>query len=332
MFKDIEAYKAYLDKQEISVPNIDEYNYFQHSENGEIIIKNQDYNISAINVGDYTNCINWILLKDNRTMALLKRPFGDIYRNLSKEQYNIAMYNNILLPQIAKQFQNESAIYYIVEGNELSNNMRHLLTIDFKNENEELIHGEEILEQAGGNINELNIKNIMAFIEKYLLNLGVKSQDITTIKIEFIKQSLYNRFVKQSDENNHNWGILINSENNRARIAPIYDLDCCCDIATLKRHVRTTQDGSKYSISSFIQDFGEYEWFNKYIQEILEDFDLNKAIKDAKNTTKIGIPESIQNHYKNFFGERYYELKNAYQEYLKSQQNRQNEEKQNMER
>lgn len=332
MFKDIEAYKAYLDKQEVSVSSIDEYNYFQYSENGEIIIKNQDYNISTINVGDYTNCINWILLKDNRTMALLKRPFGDIYRKLNKEQYNIALYNNILLPQIAKQLQNESAIYYIVEGNKLSNNMRHLLTIDFKNENEELIHGEEILEQAGGDINELNIKNIMNFIEKYLLNLGIKSQDIATIKREFVKQSLYNKFVKQSDENNHNWGILINSEDNRARIAPIYDLDCCCDIGTLRKHFRTTQDGNKCSISSFVQDFGEYKWFNTYIKEILEDFDLKKAIRDAKNATKIDIPESAQNYYKSFFGERYYELKSAYQEYLKTQQNRQNEEEQNIER
>lgn len=332
MFKDIESYKLYLDKQEVSVSSIDEYNYFQHSENGEIIIKNRDYNISGIDVGDYTNCINWILLKDNRTMALLKRPFGDVYRNLNKEQYDIALYNNILLPQIAKQLQNESAIYYIVEGNELSNNMRHLLTIDFKNESEELIHGEEILEQADGDINELNIKNIMALIEKYLLSSGVRSQDITIIKREFIKQSLYNRFVKQSDENNHNWGILINNENNRARIAPIYDLDCCCDIGTLRKHFRTTQDGSKCSMSSFVQEFGEYEWFNTYIQEILEDFDLNKAIKDAKNTTKIEIPESIQNYYKNFFGERYYELKNAYREYINSQQNIQYEEEQDTER
>lgn len=178
----------------------------------------------------------------------------------------------------------------------------------------------------------MNIKNIMNFIEKYLLNLGIKSQDIATIKREFVKQSLYNKFVKQSDENNHNWGILINSEDNRARIAPIYDLDCCCDIGTLRKHFRTTQDGNKCSISSFVQDFGEYKWFNTYIKEILEDFDLNKAIRDAKNATKIDIPESAQNYYKSFFGERYYELKSAYQEYLKTQQNRQNEEEQNIER
>ena len=189
MFEDIEAYKTYLDKQEVKVSRLDENNYFQHSKNGEIIINDRDYNISAINMEEYTNCINWILLKDNRTMALLKYTFGDIYRNLSREQYDIALYNNVLLPQIAKQFQNESAIYYIVEGNKLSNNMKHLLTIDFKKRNEELIHGEEILEQAGGDINELNIKNIIALIEKYLSNLGVKNQDIITIKREFIKQS-----------------------------------------------------------------------------------------------------------------------------------------------
>lgn len=326
MFKDRDAYKTYLDKQEINKSDLDEYNYFQHSKKGEIIIKNIDYNISGINVEDYTNCINWILLKDNRTMALLKRPFGDVYRNLNKGQYDISLYNNILLPQIAKQFQNESAMYYIAQGNELSNNMRHLLTIDFKSENEELIHGEEILEQAGGDINELNIQNIVASIEKCLTNAKIKSQDITAIKREFIKQSFFNKFVKQSDENNHNWGILINREDNRARIAPIYDLDCCCDVGTLRKHFRTTQDGSTCSISSFIKDFGKYEWFNTYIKEVLEDFDINKAIKTSKNATGIDIPENIQEHYKNFFGEKYYELKSAYQEYMMEQQNKQHEE------
>ena len=46
MFKDREAYKLYLDKQEISKSDLDEYNYFQHAKNGEIIIKNKEYNIS----------------------------------------------------------------------------------------------------------------------------------------------------------------------------------------------------------------------------------------------------------------------------------------------
>lgn len=327
MFKDEEEYKKYLENQKISILSTFEENYFQYSKNGEIILEGKDYNLSAISVENYTNCITWILLKDNRTMALLKYPFGDIYRSLNKEQYYIALYNNILLPQIAKQLQNESAIYYIVKGNKESNNMRHLLTIDFKDKNEELIHGEDILEQTEGNINELNITDIIKHIEMYLRYVGVKSQYINTIKIEFIKQSLYNKFVKQSDENNHNWGILIDKEKNRARIAPIYDIDCCCEIGTTRSHIRTTQDGSKYSIKSFINDFGKYKWFKTYIQEILEDFNLDKAIKDAKYETKIDIPKDIQDYYTKFFREKYYELKSAYKEY--EQQGMQYEEKQN---
>lgn len=319
MFKDIEEYEEYLKKKQIYSTDIEKENYFEHSSNGEIIIQNKDYSNSAIEVSNYTNCIKWILLKDKKTMALLKYPFGDIYRNLSKEQYEISLYNNILLPQIAEQMQNESAKYYIVEGNKASNNRRHLLTIDFKNPSEELIYGEEILEETDGDIKELNIQNIINHIEKYLPKEKIKSQDVESIKREFIKQSLFNRFVKQSDENNHNWGILVNTDKNRARIAPIYDLDCCCEIGTLRKHIRTTQDNSKYNMNSFIKEFGQYEWFISYVKEVLEDFDINKAIKQAKKATGIEIPEHIQNHYKNFFAEKYYELKSAYQQYIESE-------------
>lgn len=321
MFKDIEEYEEYLKKKQIYSTDIEKENYFEHSSNGEIIIQNKDYSNSAIEVSNYTNCIRWILLKDKKTMALLKYPFGDVYRNLSKEQYDISLYNNILLPQIAGQMQNESAKYYIAQANKVSNNRRHLLTIDFKNPYEELIYGEDILEETDGDINELNIKNIITHIEEYLSKKQIKNQDIEMIKREFIKQSLFNRFVKQSDENNHNWGILVNKENNRARIAPVYDLDCCCEIGTLRKHVRTTEDDSKYSMSSFIKEFGKYKWFMSYIKEVLEDFDISKAIKEAKKATGIEIPENIQNHYKNFFAEKYYELKSAYQQYIESEKN-----------
>lgn len=328
MFKNKENYKEYLEKQKVEIPYLDESNYFQHSENGEIILKKQDCNVSSIDVERYTNCINWILLKDKKTMALLKRPFGDIYRQLTKEQYNIALYNNILLPQIAKQFQNKSAMYYIVKGNRLSNNLKHILTIDFKETNEELIHGEDILEEAGGDINELDIKTIISYINKYLEGIGAKTQDIDTIQKEFIKQSFYNRFVKQSDENNHNWGILVNNQENRARIAPIYDLDCCCEVGTLRKNVRTTSDGSKYNIEGFFKDFGQYRWFNMYTKEIIEDFDINKAIKNSKSETGIDIPQEVKEYYKTFFGERYYALKSAYQEYLEKGTSEEKEENQ----
>ena len=321
MFSNKEEYKEYLDKQQVDISDLENDNYLEHSTSGEIILKKQDYKISAINVENYTNCLNWILLKDKKTMALLKRPFGDIYRSLTKQQYYISLYNNILLPQIAKQLQNKSAIYYIVEG---ARNTKQILTTDFKDKDEELIHGEEILEEVNGDINELEIQKIVNCIEKYLLENDAKSQDIDTIKKEFIKQSLFNRFVKQSDENNHNWGILINKKENRARIAPIYDLDCCCDIGTLRKHVRKTSDGSQYDFKAFFKEFGNNKWFENYAKEIIEDFNINKAINDAKLETKIEIPSEIKEHYKNFFGERFYELKSAYKQYLENNLNQEN--------
>jgi len=194
--------------------------------------------------------------------------------------------------------------------------MKQILTVDFKKKNEELVHGEEILEESDGNINELNIQSIMKYINKYLNEKGFKSQDIDTIKKEFIKQSLFNRFVKQTDENNHNWGILLNEKEKRARITPIYDLDCCCESGTLRKKVRTTSDGSKYDFGAFFRDFGDKKWFNKYVEEVIEDFDINKAIQNAKTETGIEIPTEIKEHYKNFFGERFYEFKGAYQKFL----------------
>ena len=73
------------------------------------MIENSILRKSTIDVDNYTNCLDWNMLKDNETMVLLKRPFGDIYRELSIDDYYIAIYNNILLPQIAKQLENESA-------------------------------------------------------------------------------------------------------------------------------------------------------------------------------------------------------------------------------
>lgn len=58
-----------------------------------------------------------------------------------------------------------------------------------------------------------------------------------------------------------------------------------------------------------------------YIKELLEDFDINKAIEKAKKETGIEIPENIKDYYKTFFGERFYELKGAYQNYLNEKTN-----------
>ena len=172
----------------------------------------------------------------------------------------------------------------------------------------------------GYDINELRIEQLLYAIEDYLIEIGSKSQDIENTRKDFIKQTIYNRFVKQADENNHNWGILVNQKTKKTRMAPLYDLDCCCDIGPLKKHKRIDEEGGTTGFESIMRQFEGEEWFNKFIKETIIDFDINKAIKDSKKETNIDIPKNIQKIYKDFFGQRFYEFKTGYEKSKKKVQ------------
>lgn len=311
-FKDKKEYEDYLSKNQVSISNENTQKYFSWSEDGEILIENSILRKSTIDVDNYTNCLDWNMLKDNETMVLLKRPFGDIYRGLSIDDYYIAIYNNILLPQIAKQLGNESAKYYIAKDKDRKNGKK-IVTIDFKRKDEELIHGEDILERMGESIRELNIQKLLDTTEDYLIEKGYYNQDIENIKKDFIKQSFFNKFIKQFDENNHNWGILVNFRLNSARIAPLYDLDCSCDIGKLSKHMRTTDNGSFNSLEQFMKQYKDEDWFEMYIKEVISKFNIEEAFKDSEEETNTKIPVKYKQRYKDFFAIRFYELKQAYE-------------------
>lgn len=314
-FKDSQEYEEYLKRNEIE--EIEELkkegHYFKWTDDGKIIIDNNKYRNSALQVDQYTNCDTWMLLDDKKTMALIKYPFGDIYRLLDKTQYYIVLYNNILLPQIAKQFGNISAKYYLAINKQ---KQTRVLTLDFKEQGEGLIHGEELLEEVEGNINELEIKKILERIEEYLIEQGMSEETIQRVKIDFIKQSFFNKFIKQTDENNHNWGVLINEREKSARIAPLYDMECSCDCGTRTRHLRKVEENGGTTLESFIKHYKNEDWFQNYIGEVLENFDIDKAIEDSKSETKINIPLEYRNKYKDFFGHRIFELRSAYKKYI----------------
>ena len=71
MFKDEEKYKAYLKKQQVSVLDIDAYNFFQHSKSGEIILNDFDLNKA---IDDY---LSGITLKDllNRQVEMYSNDY-----------------------------------------------------------------------------------------------------------------------------------------------------------------------------------------------------------------------------------------------------------------
>lgn len=314
-FKDKTKYSEYLEKNKVDSKVNDIRKYFEFSEEGEVLLEKGMLRASTIDVEKYTSCIQWAMLDDNETMVLLKYQFGDLYRDISIQDYYTAMYNNILLPEIASQFQNKSARYFIAKNKTKKKakfERKYILTIDFKEENEELMHGEDILEDLGRELNETNIEVLINSIEEYLKKYGYNTQDIERIKIDFIKQSFFNRFIKQYDENNHNWGILINEKNKFARIAPMYDMECSCEINKKSKIIRKTNNGSLVGLYDFIEQYKEEQWFKIYIEELKQSFNLEKAFIDAKENTNFEIPNEYKEKYRNFFALRFQELKQAY--------------------
>ena len=55
---------------------------------------------------------------------------------------------------------------------------------------------------------ELNIDKILKQIEEYGKEKNYNIEDIVSIKHDFLKQTIFNKFVMQSDENNGNWAII----------------------------------------------------------------------------------------------------------------------------
>lgn len=312
-FKDKAEYEKFLNKNEIEDVEgnlvVHNNNFFQWSNEGDILLEYSKCRKSGKSIEDYSSCIGWILLNDGKTMALLKNSFGDTYRDLPLEDYYIALYNNVLMPQIARQLKNESADYYFVKRPK--NNLKNILTIDFKDKDEELISGNDILTENSNSIDILDIDKLLENLEDYLIEKGFSSQDIERVRIDFIKQSFFNKFIQQLDEHNGNWGILENDKNHSVRMSPIYDLDCSCGIAKKRKKQRLCKNGST-SMESFIKEFGTEEWFNQYIQEIIQDFSIQKALEEVKENTNVEIPKVYWEKYTDFFNHRIREVKEAY--------------------
>jgi len=267
-FKNEEEYKNYLKENEIESKEhaIEKFsnNFFNWTEEGEILLDRQAYQKSFKNIEEYSSCVGWILLNDGKTMALLKHPFGDIYRDLSLDDYYIALYNNILMPQIAKQLQNEAASYYLAKKDK-NDKRKYVLTLDFKEKNQELVEGNTIFERSGYPKDIIRIDKILEILEDYLIEKGFYATDIERVKKDFVKQSFFNKFIKQLDEHNGNWSILENNKDHLVKMAPAYDLDCSVDIAKKRKIQRVCQDGG-FSLASFIKNFGKEAWFKQYIR------------------------------------------------------------------
>lgn len=308
-FKDEIENKRYLKKNEIEEGEVGRY--FNWSEEGDVLLNKNILRKSNKIIEDGSTCINWCMLNDQYTMILLKRPLGDIYRENSIEDYYIALYNNVLLPEISLQLRNSCAKYYLAKMDQKKDKTNYIITIDFKKPNEVLIHGSEILEKMSGDTSEKNIEKLIQVLKAYLTKKGFLDLDIKRVEQDFIKQTLFNRFIQQNDEHNNNWGIVIDERENSVRLAPSYDMDCSCEVKKPKKIHRQTNDGCS-NLESILRQYQEKSWLQSYVKDILNEFNIEKAFEDTKKYTNKEIPNDLKGRYRRFFSERMQELGKAY--------------------
>ena len=308
MFRNEDEYCNYLNKNKIDKNKFEEIansrqNYFEYDDKGRILLDFKKISESTLDVSRYSTPKGWFMFS-NTNMVLLKNIFGDVYRNLSREDYLVSKYNPVLMPHVAKQFKLRSA-EYLFATDKKDKRLTYILTPSFLNKQEELIEGNEILE----NPKELNVSEILNQINKYCKKENINVEEIIDIERTFIKQTIFNKFIKQSDENNGNWGII--KDTLSARMAPMYDFDCSCEIDKNSKHERKADNG-KTELEDILIQYKDEKWLQKYLKEIIEEFNFDKILDIVEEDYNIEIEESIVRRYKEFFKRRIQELGKIY--------------------
>lgn len=309
MFFNEREYNNYLNKNKVNREEVEKNNSFKKNfhekdKNGRIILDMKKYAKSAIDISNYSTPIGWYML-DNMDMVLVKNIFGDVYRNLNEEKYNFSKYNAIIIQHLSKQFGIKSAQYYLAteKGN---TRLTYIITPSFLNKDEKLIEGNLILK----NPMELNIDKIIKQIEAYGKDKNYNIEDIISIKHNFLKQTIFNKFVMQSDENNGNWAVVENGIN--AKFSPIYDYDCSCGVETKTKHLRCSNNGNT-EIKDVLEQYKEEKWLQKYVKDAISKVNFERVIEDIEDNG-INIEEKTLNNYRKFFKERKLELEQSYNE------------------
>lgn len=294
-------------------------NDFTLNNKGVINLSEFPHMISTQYMREYNFSFYWIILP-NLTSALLKnipsyQGFGKF--NLSEE--NMIYSNDIikdnefhllLVPEIAKQLDLECAEYFLAKT---SNSSGFTLSPNFLKEDERLLSGDFII----GNDTKV-ISIILKSIENNPILKTLPSDVINKLKLDFIKQSFFNKFIGSLDETNGNWGIITSETS--ARIAPLFDIDFSCDIYSINSYNRVSDDNSS-SILSFLGQYINYPGFKTFLDNFINTFDIEKAFNSVKIKHDIEINNEAKNHFRNFFNSKLNEIKYAYNFYKKDNKN-----------
>lgn len=217
----------------------------------------------------------------------------------------IHLFNNIIIPEIAKQAGIETAFYLIAYS--ANNDKLYLLSPNFLNKNEELIYDFEMVNKSLYTNNDEIYKNLdIDFLlnnrYNYLSSRGVPAKHIEKMQNEFLIQSFFSKFIDQTDEKMENTALIV--DGNDYRLAPLFDTDYSTLSANYGVRRYVDNDKRKNDLTSFLKHFSNNQNLMQFISHFINIFDIDTAIKNAEIETGVAIPDEIKIKYIDFFNGR----------------------------
>lgn len=235
--------------------------------NGRVMVNklNSCY-LSSVKVsGHYAE--NWMQIFDGErilTKELIEdKPGAHVEKDLNRE-YQYSEFNAILTPYILRQIGIDTAEYYL--GSRWTKNL--IVTPSFLKEDEKLIGGDEIMATPFD-------PYVPYILETLTEDYG------ENVANEFLIQTFASKFINQTDEKNTNWGVIYNKKTKEYRMAPMFDFDMAgvTDTNFTRRYAEKEYEST---LSDFYYYYGHFPFIRAFLEGILTNFNLEKAISDCE--------------------------------------------------
>lgn len=303
----------------------DDAKYLKRDKENNIVLTQGQYEVITDEVGQYASAHAWIELKNTHTQCLIKNfvynstmgAYDEFIKRNGKDGIKICKYNNLIVPYIGSEiFSVDTVKYFFAKfargKQKIPTNPRieYLVTLDEKINGEEVWEGINVLISNKSKDTILFSKRLNE-IKTFLELRQIPSHKIQEILDEFIRQEIFKKSVKYTDNHNVNWSLGLDGK--KVRLFPAYDFDFCSGIKNAKR-IETLCDNGFMDLKSFIRQYKNLPWMKEYIGEIIQNYDMNMVFEKVNEKTLLDIPDDMKEYFENTYSKNKEEIKLIYGE------------------
>jgi len=315
----------------LELSHVDEKMLFFADENGKVDISSVENALLPIGIAAtawYAD--GWYLFPDEKPY-LRKRmlSFMKQYEHVKGQKFQPEQYNGMICPALAEMFNLPSAKYFMAKEKRKG----YMLSPDFLEEREELIHIARIEELATGEKQstkaiqgaEKKVSEMYGYLKKFLDEYEFEGQKLDESQKEktlgdFLKQRFFNRFIENTDEHVYNSAVIVKGKS--VKMSPMYDYDF-----TLTRKTSDVipgcgweglpnlmiLDNGKSDITSFMEQYKNYPGMQEFYKNFLQNFSIEKMEEIIKRNIGVKVDrKEVIGHYE-ILNNNFAEMKRTYE-------------------